>query len=55
MLRATRRLEVTHVTRYKYDRPIERSIHRLHLRPIGDWRQHVLSYKLKIKPVVPVI
>jgi transglutaminase-like putative cysteine protease len=53
--RATRRLEVTHTTRYAYDRPIQRSIHRLHLRPIGDWRQHVLTYKLRITPKVPVI
>jgi len=55
MVRATRRLEVTHTTRYRYDQPIQRSIHRLHLRPIGDWRQNLLSYKLRIKPSVPVI
>lgn len=55
MYRATRRLEVTHVTTYTYDRPVERSIHRLHLRPIGDWRQTVVNYRLKIKPAVPVI
>ena len=55
MYRATRRLEVQHVTTYTYDRPVQRSIHRLHLRPIGDWRQTVLNYRLKIKPHVPVI
>lgn len=54
MYRTTRRLEITHTTTYAYDQPVQRSIHRLHLRPIGDWRQTVMSYRLKIKPAVSV-
>ena len=30
----TRRLHVRHTTRYSYDRPVSRSLHRLHLKPI---------------------
>jgi transglutaminase-like putative cysteine protease len=50
MLRATRRLQVRHTTRYIYDRPVTRSAHRLHLRPIDDWKQTVLSYRLQVLP-----
>jgi len=53
--RESRRLEVKHVTTYTYERPVARSIHRLHLRPIGDWRQTVVKYKLRVKPNVPVV
>jgi transglutaminase-like putative cysteine protease len=55
MLRSTRRLSVKHTTRYTYDRPVERSIHRLHLRPIEDWKQNVFSYRLNIEPEVQTI
>src|SRR3712207_5630067 len=55
MLRTTRRLRVKHVTRYTYDRPIERSVHRLHLRPMDDWKQTVLSYQLTVTPEVPMV
>jgi transglutaminase-like putative cysteine protease len=51
----TRRLCVRHVTHYRYDRPIKRSTHRLHLRPIHDWKQTVLSHELTITPEVSVI
>jgi hypothetical protein len=51
----TRRgLSVKHVTRYHYDRPIQRSIHRLHLRPIQDSKQKLLNYRLELTPEVPV-
>ena len=48
-----RTLRVRHVTRYAYDRPVARSVHRLHLRPITDWRQRVLSHSLTITPDAP--
>jgi hypothetical protein len=44
MQRSTRRLRIRHTTRYTYDAPIQRSTHRLHLRPIDEWRQMVASY-----------
>src|SRR5437868_4542456 len=51
----TRRFRIRHVTQYAYDRPIERSAHRLHLRPIHDWKQHVVDYKLTVTPDAPGI
>ena len=55
MLRATRRLHIRHATTYQYDAPISKSTHRLHLRPMDDWKQQVLTYRLKVTPDVPVI
>jgi transglutaminase-like putative cysteine protease len=55
MLRTTRRLRIRHTTRYTYDHPIARSTHRVHLRPIDEWRQNVLTYQLALSPNVPVI
>jgi transglutaminase-like putative cysteine protease len=55
MLRATRRLRIRHTTRYAYDAPIQRSLHRLHLRPVDDWKQNLLAYQLLVRPQVPVI
>ena len=53
-LTAHRRLAVKHVTRYRYDQPIQRSRHCVHLRPIDDVYQRVESYRLSIVPAVPV-
>ncbi len=55
MIGSTRLLEVVHATRYSYDRPVTRSVHRLHLRPITDRRQHVLEFDLKISPHVKLV
>jgi transglutaminase-like putative cysteine protease len=55
MQRSTRRLRIRHTTRYTYDAPIQSSTHRLHLRPIDEWRQMVASYRLSVSPEVPVI
>ena len=55
MLRSTRRLRIRHTTRYAYETPIPRSTHRLHLRPIDDWRQNLLLYQLTVRPHAPVI
>lgn len=55
MLRATRRLRIRHKTSYAYDAPIQRSVHRLHLRPMDDWKQTVVSYALDIQPRVAVV
>ena len=52
MGRSIRRLRVRHTTRYAYDRPIARSTHRVHLRPIDDWKQTVVAYQLKVSPRV---
>ncbi len=43
-----RRLIVRHANHFTYDRPVERSVHRLHLRPIHDLWQTLASYKLSI-------
>ncbi|MGD1275646.1 MAG: transglutaminase family protein [Tepidisphaeraceae bacterium] len=51
----TRRLRVRHRTRYAYDRPVQRSTHELHLRPIDDWRQTVLDYRLRVSPAGQLI
>ena len=55
MLRSTRRLRIRHTTHYTYDQPVERSVHRLHLRPIDDARQNLLLYQLVLDPRVPAI
>ncbi len=51
----TRRLRVTHTTRYSYDRPILRSVHKLRLCPVSERNQRVLSHKLTIHPDVPIV
>jgi transglutaminase-like putative cysteine protease len=48
MSRPTRRLRITHTTRYEYDRPVARSVQKVHLRPITDWKQTVLSHSLHV-------
>ena len=52
MPRSIRRLRVKHTTRYAYDRPIARSTHRVHLRPVDDWKQTCVAYQLKVSPRV---
>ena len=52
---SSRTLRVRHVTRYTYDHPVTRSIHRLHLRPVTDWRQRVLAHTLAISPEAPIV
>ncbi|WP_437731563.1 transglutaminase family protein [Sorangium sp. So ce1335] len=51
----TRTLRVVHTTRYTYDRPVERSAHDLHLRPVDDGDQRVLSHTLTLDPAVPTV
>jgi transglutaminase-like putative cysteine protease len=51
----SRRLNVRHCTRYTYDRRVKASTHQLHLRPVDDWRQKVLSYHLSVAPPTTVI
>lgn len=50
-VRRSRLLKIRHATTYRYDRPVNRSIHRLHLRPIHDWKQAVRDYTLRIEPM----
>ncbi|MBA4015820.1 MAG: hypothetical protein C0483_01390 [Pirellula sp.] len=45
-----RRFRIRHITKYQYAQAIERSVHRLHLRPIYDWKQRVLEYKMTFQP-----
>jgi len=45
-----RRFRIRHITKYQYSQPIERSMHRLHLRPVYDWKQRVLEYKPALHP-----
>ena len=51
---ARRHLAVKHITRYRYDQPIQRSTHCVHLRPIDDVYQRVESYRLSVVPNVPI-
>ena len=55
MLRSTRRLRIRHTTRYTYEKPVPKSVHRLHMKPIDDSRQNLLLYQLVVKPRTPVI
>lgn len=50
-----RKLRVTHTTRYTYDRPIERSSHKLRLCPMNDWDQRVLAHTLTVHPEAPTV
>jgi len=50
-----RHLSVRHVTRYRYDKSIQRSKHCVHLRPIDDVQQRVQNYRLSIVPNVPIV
>jgi transglutaminase-like putative cysteine protease len=52
---ATRQLLVRHLTTYAYDSPVQRSVHRLHLRPLIDRRQRVLRHSLTVSPDVPLL
>jgi len=45
-----RLLTVTHRTVYRYQTPVERSSHRILLRPVEDGRQRLESYELRIEP-----
>ena len=44
MSNPSRRLNVRHTTTYTYDRPVERSVHLVRLRPTIDPRQYVLNH-----------
>ncbi|MEM8875342.1 MAG: transglutaminase family protein [Planctomycetota bacterium] len=50
-----RRLRVRHTTTYRYDRPVQRSAHLLHLRPLTDNRQCLLDFDLHITPAAEVM
>jgi transglutaminase-like putative cysteine protease len=52
---AVRRLAVRHVTHYRYDRTVQRSTHRVRLRPQQNGFQRLLDYRLTISPDVPAI
>src|SRR3954451_23259413 len=52
---SNRLLRIRHTTTYTYDAPVTRSAHRLHLRPVHDWRQSVVSHSLDIRPRVPTV
>ncbi|HPG27844.1 MAG TPA: transglutaminase domain-containing protein, partial [Myxococcota bacterium] len=49
---ATRRMQVFHETVYRYQEPVERSSHRLLLRPVEDRHQTLLEHSLEIQPAV---
>jgi transglutaminase-like putative cysteine protease len=49
-----RRLRVRHATHYRYDKPVERSKHLVHLRPIDDHRQTVIDHTLTVTPATPM-
>ena len=46
--RPPRRIEVRHRTVYRYEQPVERSTHLLHLEPIHDRLQRLVSHLLHI-------
>jgi transglutaminase-like putative cysteine protease/predicted glutamine amidotransferase len=43
-------LDVVHETTYEYTAPVDRSSHRLLLRPIEDRYQEILSYEIELAP-----
>ena len=51
----TRQLLVRHRTTYSYQGLVQSSKHSLHLRPIDDWRQRVISYELNVDPAARAI
>lgn len=55
MSQTIRKLRIVHTTKYTYDRPVERSVHKLQLCPMYDWDQRVLSQTLTIDPEVPTV
>ncbi|QOV91253.1 transglutaminase family protein [Humisphaera borealis] len=55
MPRQSRRLRIRHTTRYTYDRPVARSVHRLHIRPLTDMRQTLMEHTLTISEPAQVI
>lgn len=55
MSHTIRKLRVLHTTKYTYDKPVQRSVHKLHLCPINDWDQRVLAHTLTIKPEVSTL
>lgn len=48
-------LRVRHVTRYQYDRPIERSELRMILQPMHDSRQKVITSSLHLEPAARLV
>src|SRR5947208_1061562 len=42
------RLKVRHASTYEYDAQIARSVHRLHLRPVHDRWQTLVSHSLQV-------
>jgi transglutaminase-like putative cysteine protease len=51
----SRLLNVKHTTRFGYNQPIRHSRHYVHLRPIDDVYQSVISFQLQIVPNVPIV
>lgn len=46
----SRLLQIVHETVYTYDRPVERSTHRILLNPLQDKYQRVESFELQVEP-----
>ncbi|WP_425617355.1 transglutaminase domain-containing protein [Anatilimnocola sp. NA78] len=51
----TRRLKVQHRNVFQYDRSVKRSVHRMHLKPVTDVKQRLLSHQLFCQPASDVI
>jgi transglutaminase-like putative cysteine protease len=51
----TRRLRVVHRNTFQYDRPVERSVQKVHLKPFSNAKQRLLTHSLEISPAAPVI
>src|SRR4029453_10851606 len=43
-----RKFDITHRTVYRYEQPIERSLHVLRLTPVQDLLQNVVSHELTV-------
>ena len=50
-----RRLRVRHATTFSYANPVQRSEHWIHLRPVHDWRQQLISCKINVTPGVDMV
>ncbi len=49
-LAAMPQLEIRHITKYRYRNPVSLGEHRIMLRPLESYDQHVLLSQLKISP-----
>ena len=45
-----RRLRIVHTTTYSYDGRVQKSRHKVHLKPVTDWKQTLVDFRLTTEP-----